>query len=89
MGSANRSVGKKNVNGQPHINALEPTAALPGGEVRIVGSGLNPLDLHRPQVRFGEADGSVVVSTSEFVIARVPETRHLRTGHGFNAGRRQ
>src|ERR1700756_1932726 len=74
MGSANRSVGKKNVNGQPHINALEPTAALPGGEVRIVGSGLNPLDLRRPQVRFGEADGSVVVSTSEFVIARVPES---------------
>src|ERR1700756_2754150 len=74
MGSANRSIGKKNVNGQPHINALEPTAALPGGEVRIVGSGLNPLDLRRPQVRFGETDGSVVVSTSEFVIARVPET---------------
>jgi sugar lactone lactonase YvrE len=74
MGSANRSMGKKNVNGQPHINALEPTAALPGGEVRIVGSGLNPVDLHRPLVRFGEADGAVVVSTSEFVIARVPET---------------
>jgi len=73
MGSANRAVGKKNVNGQPHIQALEPTAALPGGEVRIIGSGLNPIDLRRPQVRFGESDGSVIVSTSEFVIARVPE----------------
>ena len=73
MGLANHSVGKKNVNGQPHIRALQPTAALPGGEVRIVGSGLNPLDLHRPQVRFGEVNGAVVVSTSDFVIARVPE----------------
>ncbi|HLH08094.1 MAG TPA: hypothetical protein VKW78_12725 [Terriglobales bacterium] len=74
MGPANRSVGKKNVNGLPHIQALEPTAALPGGEVRIVGSALNRLDLQRPEVRFGELAGSVVVSTSDFVIARVPET---------------
>ncbi len=73
MGSANRSLAKKNVNGQPHIHALEPSAALPGGEIRIIGSGLNPLDLRRPQVRFGEADGSVVVSTNEFVVVRVPE----------------
>lgn len=66
-------LGKKNVNGRPHIDSLEPDAGLPGGEVRIHGSGLNPTELRRPRVRFGEVDGSVVVSTSKFVIARVPE----------------
>lgn len=66
-------LGKKNVNGHPHIEKLEPAAGLPGGEVRILGTGLNPAELRRPLVRFGEVNGSVVVSTGKFVIARVPE----------------
>jgi sugar lactone lactonase YvrE len=66
-------LGKKNVNGHPHIDTLEPTAGLPGGEVRILGTGLNPPELRRPRVRFGDMDGSVVVSTNRFVIARVPD----------------
>ena len=66
-------LGKKNVNGHPQIDRVEPTAGLPGGEVRILGSGLNAVGLHRPRVRFGDADGAVVVSTHKFVIARVPE----------------
>jgi len=66
-------LGKKNVNGQPHIDRVEPTAGLPGGEVRILGSGLNPTGLRRPRVRFGDVDAAVVVSTHKFVIARVPD----------------
>ena len=66
-------LGKKNVNGHPHIERVEPTAGLPGGEVRILGSGLNPPGLRRPRVRFGDVDGAVVVSTHKFVIARVPD----------------
>ena len=66
-------LGKKNVNGHPHIDRIEPTAGLPGGEVRILGSGLNPQGLRRPRVRFGDVDGAVVVSTHKFVIARVPD----------------
>jgi len=62
-----------NRNGAPHINSIEPDCALPGGEVRIVGSGLRPRDFRRPEVRFGEADGSIVVSSEQFIIARVPE----------------
>lgn len=73
MGISHRLLGKKNVNGQPHIDWVEPTAGLPGGEVRIHGSGLNPPELRRPLVRFGETSASVVVSTNKFVIARVPE----------------
>jgi hypothetical protein len=73
MTVSNRLLGKKNVNGQPHIDALTPGAALPGAEVRIVGHGLRPAELRRPRVRFGELEGSVVVSADDFVIARVPD----------------
>jgi hypothetical protein len=66
-------LGKKNANGHPLIDRIEPAAGLPGGEVRILGSGLNPVGLRRPRVRFGDVDAPVVVSTHKFVIARVPE----------------
>jgi sugar lactone lactonase YvrE len=72
MGISDRLLGKKNVNGKPHIDAVHPSAALPGGEVRIVGSGLRPMDLRRPRVRFGEVDGAVVISSDDFLVARVP-----------------
>ena len=58
MGISDRLLGKKNVNGHPHIEAVHPGAALPGGEVRIVGRGLRPHELRRPQVRFGEIEGA-------------------------------
>ncbi len=73
MGISDRLLGKKNVNGKPHIEAVSPSAALPGGEIRITGSGLRPPELRRPRVIFGEVEGSVVISSDEFVIARVPE----------------
>ena len=73
MGISDRLLGKKNVNGKPHIEAVAPSFALPGGEVRITGSGLRPPELRRPRVHFGEVEGSVVISSDEFVIARVPE----------------
>src|SRR5208337_3705380 len=62
-----------NVNGKPHIDAIEPACALPGGEVRILGRSLRPRDYRRPQVRFGDVDGSVVISSDQFIVARVPE----------------
>ena len=65
--------GKKNVNGQPQIETIEPAASLPGGEVRIVGSSLRPRELRRPRVRFGEVEGAVVISADNFLVARVPE----------------
>jgi sugar lactone lactonase YvrE len=66
-------LGKKNVNGKPHIESVAPSAALPGGEIRINGSGLRPTELKRPRVQFGEIDGAVVISSDAFVVARVPE----------------
>jgi sugar lactone lactonase YvrE len=73
MGISDRLLGKKNVNGKPHIEAVAPSFALPGGEVRIMGSGLRPPELRRPRVHFGEVEGPVLISSDDFVIARVPE----------------
>jgi len=74
MGISDRLLGKKNVNGsKPRIDAVVPGAALPGGEVRILGSGLRPPELRCPRVKFGDVEASVVISSDDFVIARVPE----------------
>lgn len=66
-------LGKKNINGKPHIDSVTPMAALPGGEVRIVGHGLRPPELRRPRVQFGEVPGAVLISSDEFLVARVPD----------------
>jgi hypothetical protein len=73
MALSDRILGKKNVNGKPHIEAVQPGAALPGGEVRILGKSLRPHELRRPRVQFGDLEGSVLISSDEFLIARVPE----------------
>lgn len=72
MGISDRLLGKKSANGKPHIDAVFPAHVLPGGEVRITGKGLRPQELRRPIVRFGEVEGPVLISSDEFVIARVP-----------------
>jgi len=68
-----RKAGTKNVNGKPHIDAVDPLCAMPGGEVRIIGSGLGPHELRRPRVSFGDVDGAVIISSEQFILARVPE----------------
>ena len=73
MSISERLLGKKNINGRPHIEAVVPAAALPGGEIRIIGSGLRPAELRRPRVLFGDVQGGVVISSDDFVVARVPE----------------
>lgn len=72
MGFSERLLGQKNVNGKPLIERVSPSAALPGGDIRIMGHALRPADLRRPRVRFGEVEGSVIISSDDFVIARVP-----------------
>lgn len=73
MAISDRLLGKKNVNGKPHIETVQPGAALPGGEIRILGKALRPTELRRPRVQFGDVEGSVLISSDEFLIARVPE----------------
>jgi sugar lactone lactonase YvrE len=73
MGISDRILGKKNVNGGPRIEMVAPSCALAGGELRISGSGLRPHELQRPKVKFGDHEGSIVVSSEAFLVARVPE----------------
>lgn len=73
MSISDRLLGKKSANGKPHIDAVAPGFALPGGDVRIIGKSLRPHELRRPTVRFGEMEGSVLISSDDFVVARVPE----------------
>src|SRR3954470_6986051 len=60
------------------IERVTPSAAIPGGEVVIYGSGFETGNSHRPQVVFGEAEGNILFATSSRVIARVP--------HGASGG---
>src|SRR5271154_5234141 len=73
MGFSDRILGKKNVNGGPHIESVSPVLALAGGEVRIAGSRLRPPQYQRPSVQFGDVEGGVVISSDAFLVARVPE----------------
>jgi hypothetical protein len=73
MGFSDRILGKKNVNGAPHIESVSPVLALAGGEIRITGSGLRSQQWQRPRVQFGEVEGGVVVGSDSFLVARVPE----------------
>ena len=91
MGISDALLGRKNVDGNPFIEAIEPAASLPGGEVRIVGKSLKPPRLSRPEVNFGGVTGSIVVSSEDFLIARVPYGAHSgqvtisTNGHVSNA----
>jgi hypothetical protein len=73
MSISDRLLGKKNLNGKPHIEAVAPNFALPGGEIRIIGKSLRPHELRRPSVHFGEIEGAVLISSDDFLVARVPE----------------
>jgi sugar lactone lactonase YvrE len=73
MGFSDRILGRKNVNGGPHIESVAPSSALTGGEIRIIGSGLRPHELLRPHVKFGELEAAIVVSSDGFLVTRVPE----------------
>jgi IPT/TIG domain-containing protein len=74
IGVSERLLGKRHLNGKPHISSINPPFALPGGEVRISGSGFRGHEMHRPRVTFGDEPGGVVISSEDFVVARVPET---------------
>jgi len=61
-------------NGVPHIERVVPTAATPGGEITIYGSGFTSRHGMRPTVRFGEVEGTLALASNNRLIARVPES---------------
>ena len=77
-------------NGVPRIEGVTPTAAIPGGEMVIRGSGLAPRVGPRPTVHFGEADAGLMLVTENRVIVRVPDgasdgTVRVANGNGESA----
>src|SRR5215468_10621969 len=76
MGISEALLGRKNVDGNPYIEAIDPPASLPGGEVKIIGKALKPPRLARPEVNFSGTPGAIVISSEEFLIARVPYGAH-------------
>src|SRR5438046_6961287 len=60
-------------NGIPHIERVAPAAAIPGGEMTILGRGFVSRVQARPVVRFGEAAPSVPLACEHRLVARVPE----------------
>lgn len=60
-------------NGVPRIEGISPQAAIPGGEITILGSGLAPRTGGRPVVKFGDAEAALTLASSHRLVARVPE----------------
>jgi len=57
---------------KPRIEAVEPRAAIAGGEIAVHGRGFVDNGNHRAIVRFGETPGTVVVSSPTRLVVRVP-----------------
>ena len=72
---------------KPNIERVTPSAAIPGGEIVIQGSGFENGNHSRPHVVFGEAEGGVTFAASRQLVARVPAgasggTVRVATTHG-------
>jgi len=66
-------LGSSEKNGIPRIEGLAPSAAIPGGEIEIRGSGFVSRSFARPVVRFGDAEASVALSGPQRLVVRVPD----------------
>jgi len=60
-------------NGTPRIERIAPAAALPGGEVALIGSGFASRGASKPVVRFGEAESGLSLVSANRVVVRVPD----------------
>jgi sugar lactone lactonase YvrE len=60
-------------NGIPKIDSIQPSAAIPGGEITIRGSGFAAGDRVRPWVQFGNIEGSLMMAAEDQLIARIPD----------------
>jgi hypothetical protein len=76
----------------PHLTALTPDAAIPGGVVEVSGSGLAPLGgaagmLHLPTARVGDVEAMVTLSRTDRALVRVPSgaiAADLTLAHGVH-----
>lgn len=81
----------KSESSNPRIEALQPNAALPGGEVEVLGTNLGPVSYRRPVAMVGDLAAPVVLSRGKRMVLRVPDEaetgklRILRNGAQSNA----
>ena len=68
-----RTAKKGSVTNKPLIESITPRAAIPGGEVCILGRGFTANGNSRPQVRFGKQIGNLLLSSTNKLVVRVPE----------------
>jgi sugar lactone lactonase YvrE len=75
----------------PRIESVEPSAALPGGEVEVHGSNLGAVSFHRPVAMLGDLAAPVIMSRNHRMVLRVPpeaisgNLRILQNGAQSNA----
>jgi sugar lactone lactonase YvrE len=66
--------GKKgSATNKPLIERVTPRAAIAGGEISISGRGLIQNGRGKPLVRFGDQPGSLLLSSANRLVVRVPE----------------
>ncbi|MBZ5516657.1 MAG: IPT/TIG domain-containing protein [Acidobacteriia bacterium] len=63
----------KSKSSKPRIEAIAPRAAICGGEIAIQGQGFVANGNKGPVVRFGEQAGSVLISSQNRLVVRIPE----------------
>ncbi len=59
-------------NNIPRIESVAPGAAIPGGDLTILGSGFARRNGARPSVFFGATEGNVLLAADNRLVARVP-----------------
>jgi sugar lactone lactonase YvrE len=57
----------------PRIDSVVPAAALPGGEIEILGSHLGPAGYRRPVAMIGDSPAPVLLSRESRMIVGVPD----------------
>jgi hypothetical protein len=57
----------------PRIESITPSAAIPGGEIAIRGTGFDANHNTRPRVIFGDVEASLLIAAESYLVVRVPE----------------
>jgi hypothetical protein len=57
----------------PHLERVAPAAAMPGGEVDVHGSHLEPLSAHIPHATLGDTSAPIVLSRPTRATIQIPE----------------
>lgn len=57
----------------PHLDHISPPAAMPGGQIDVVGSNLDPCASHLPHATIGDTPAPVILSRPTRATVSIPE----------------